>query len=243
MSAHDLHAAVLLHRRDWRESSALLELFTHEHGRMGAVARGWRKRPGWAASLQPFQMLMLGWSGRGELRNLRAVEPTAQQWLLQGRRLYCGLYMNELLYKLLPRQQAEPDMFHGYLQALDALAAGAAEAPTLRIFEKNLLLALGVALPLSVHDEVIEAAASYRFEPGQGLHKLPPLAAATDAAVISGDALLALQREQFTAPGQLAACRRLLRLALETELEGKTLHSYHLLQQAHSQDKPLENSA
>jgi len=234
MSATDLNQAILLHRRDWRESSALLELFSQEHGRLGVVARGWRKRPGWAASLQPFQMLTLAWSGRGELLNLLAVESSEQQWLLPGRRLYCGLYMNELLYKLLPRQQAEPDMFLCYLQSLDALASGTAEAPVLRIFEKHLLLALGVALPLSAGDAEIDATANYRFVPGQGLHKLPPLAVAADAAVINGAALLALQNEQFTAPGQLAACRRLLRLALATELDGKTLHSYDLLQQVGS---------
>lgn len=232
MSTGELHQALLLHRRDWRESSAMLELFSAEHGRLGVVARGWRKRPGWTASLQPFQMLTLAWSGRGELLNLRAVESSQQQWLLPGRRLYCGLYMNELLYKLLPRQQPEPDMFQSYLQSLNALAAGVAEAPVLRIFEKHLLLALGVALPLSTADADIDAAANYRFVPGQGLQLLPSLAAANDAAVISGNALQALQKEQFTAPGQLAACRRLLRLALATELDGKTLYSYALLQQA-----------
>jgi len=234
MSTLALHQAMLLHRRDWRESSALLELFSREHGRLGVIARGWRKRPGWTASLQPFQMLTLGWSGRGELLNLRSVESAEQQWRLPGRRVYCGLYMNELLYKLLPRQQPEADMFACYLQSLDALAAGVPEAPVLRIFEKHLLLALGVALPLSAGDADIDSAARYRFVPGQGLHKLPPLALANDAAVISGDALLALQHERFTAPGQLAACRRLLRLALATELDGRTLHSYDLLQQAGS---------
>lgn len=229
-----LYQALLLHRRDWRESSALLELFSAEHGRIGVVARGWRTRPGWASSLQPFQLLSLAWSGRGELLNLRAVESAGQQWHLPGRRLYCGLYLNELLYKLLPRQQPEPELFASYLRTLDALAEDAAEAPALRIFEKHLLLALGVALPLSAEDADIDPTASYRFVPGQGLALLPPLSSASDAAVISGAALLALQNEQFTAPGQLAACRRLLRLALATELDGKTLHSYALLQQAAS---------
>ncbi len=234
MMSTELQQAMLLHRRDWRESSALLEMFSPEHGRIGVLARGWRKRPGWSACLQPFQMLTLSWSGRGELHNLRSVESCSRQWTLPGRRLYCGLYMNELLYRLMPRQQPEPDMFRSYVQALDALVTGAAEAPTLRIFEKHLLLALGVALPLSSSDAAIDVDASYRFVPGQGLHRLPEQVPATDAGVISGAALLALQQERFTAPGQLSACRRLLRLALETELEGKTLHSYHLLHQAGS---------
>ncbi|MDA3934297.1 MAG: DNA repair protein RecO [Gammaproteobacteria bacterium] len=229
MSALEIHQAVLLHRREWRESSALLEMFSATHGRIGVVARGWRKRAGWAASLQPFQLLSLSWSGRGELQNLRAVESSDQQWLLQGRRLYCGLYMNELLYKLLPRQHPEPAMFECYLRCLAQLASQTPEAVTLRIFEKHLLLALGVALPLSADDAQIDPAAHYRFVPGQGL-ELTSTVASNSTDCISGDALLALQNEQFTAPGQLAACRRLLRLALLTELDGKPLHSYNLLQ-------------
>ena len=39
----DLQPAFILHARAYRETSLLLECFTHDHGRIGLIARGVRK--------------------------------------------------------------------------------------------------------------------------------------------------------------------------------------------------------
>lgn len=90
--------AYVLHARPWRETSLLLDVLTLEHGRLALVAKGAR-RPG--SQLRPvlltFQPLVLGWSGAGEVRTLTRADWAGGVPLLQGRALWCGYYLNELV--------------------------------------------------------------------------------------------------------------------------------------------------
>ena len=54
--------------------------------------------------LMAFQPVELGWFGQGEMRTLAKVEWVGRQPLLQAQALLLGYYMNELLLKLLPRE-------------------------------------------------------------------------------------------------------------------------------------------
>ena len=64
--------AFVLHRYDWSESSLIVDLFTREHGRIAAVAKG-AKRPRSAlrAMLLQFQPLLVAYAGQRELQRPR----------------------------------------------------------------------------------------------------------------------------------------------------------------------------
>lgn len=148
--------AYVLHQYDWSESSLVVELFTRAQGRVVVVAKG-AKRPtsNFRPVLLPFQPLLvsLGKPPRdeaGEIVGLRAAEWAGGAAPAAPGMLFAGFYLNELLLKLLPRQDAHPALFDAYAAALAALAAGADEAPVLRAFELVLLRELGWLPELAV---------------------------------------------------------------------------------------------
>jgi DNA repair protein RecO (recombination protein O) len=159
--------AFLLQAHPYRETSLVVDVFSRDHGRIGLVARG-AKRPRAALRgvLVEFQPLELGWFGAGELRTLARAEWQRAWPMLAGPRLLLGYYLNELLQRLLAREDAHPALFDLYSDTLQKLAL----APTdtmqhevlLRRFEKALLRELGYGLTLDfdAHGEVIDAGAA-----------------------------------------------------------------------------------
>ncbi len=117
--------AFILHSRPYRETSLLLECLTRDFGRIGLVARGVRRERTRVprALLQPLAPIRLGWSGRGELATLTHVEANAAGFDLQGDALLCALYLNELVLRLTPRQDPQPELFTDYLRTLTRLGA------------------------------------------------------------------------------------------------------------------------
>ena len=150
----------------------LVEFFSAELGRCGAVVRGAhrRRRGGSLASLlQPFHPLLITFAGRSELKTLRSAEAPRPGYLLRGDALMSGLYLNELLVRSLPRMDVSPPLFLAYGQAIESLYEGAGEK-SLRRFELVLLSELGyrVAWDSDEQREPIRAEAHYRFEVGRG---------------------------------------------------------------------------
>src|ERR1700675_5081227 len=144
--------AFVLHAHPYRETSLIVEAFTADYGRVALVARGAKRpRSELRGVLQAFQPLTLSWAGGGELKTLIRAEWRSGLPLVSGSALLCGFYLNELLLKLLPREDAHPQLFNDYQDALARLAAGADQATVLRRFELRLLAELGYALPLT-HD-------------------------------------------------------------------------------------------
>ncbi|HKL77216.1 MAG TPA: DNA repair protein RecO [Gammaproteobacteria bacterium] len=137
-------SAFILHRRPYRETSLLVELFTRGSGRVGVIARGARKPRKGATPMEPFRPLQATWTGRGDLRTLRTAEPEGTAVIAAGEALYLGFYVNELLLRLCPRFDPYPRVFNAYTATLAALAAGEREA-ALRRFETGLLRELGLA--------------------------------------------------------------------------------------------------
>ena len=230
-----LQPAYLLHRRPYRESSQLLELLTAAHGRVGVVARGLRRRarggsPG--ALLQPFSPLLVGLAGRGELRTLAGVETGGGLAPLRGDALLSGLYVNELLVRLLPRDDPQPAVFASYAAVLAALADGDPIEPALRRFECGLLEALGYAVAFDRDARAgvaVEPSGLYRYEPGVGLCAPPPGAggAAFAGATFAGADLLRAAAGDFTGSAGKAA-KGVLRNALGELLGERPLRSRQL---------------
>lgn len=224
----DLSPAVLLHLRPWRETSAIIEIFSPEYGRLGLVAKGIRSgRSNRRGVLQPFQSLLLAWAGRGELPTLRQAEASGPARRLQGRPLLCGLYANELLMRLLPRGDAQPELFVSYLDLLDRLAAGRGLALALRLFEKQLLETVGFGLQLGYEagsGAVLQADQRYDYDPDEG----PVLRRSRQTGGFSGAMLMGLATGELDA-SHLTEARVLLRRVIDHHLEGRPLNSYKLL--------------
>jgi len=219
----DLASGYLLHHRPWRDTSRILEVLTREHGRFTLFARGVRG-PGakLAPVLQPFQPLLLSWSGRGEAPTLTGAERAEQCAPLPPACLLAAFYLNELLIRLTTRHDPHPELFDHYHEALARLRAGAPLEPVLRIFEKRLLQALGYGLDLTTEarsGKRIEADGYYHFRAGKGL--TPSRAGAGSA--LAGRSLLDLAGESLTGARALEDARRVLQAALAACLEGRPL--------------------
>src|SRR4029077_6076180 len=109
----------VLHGYPFRETSLVLEVFTAAHGRVALMARGARRpRSSLRGVLLAFQPLLLSWTGRSDLRTLVAAEWEGAYAPLRGEALMCGFYLNELILRLLPRDDAHEDVYGAYREAL-----------------------------------------------------------------------------------------------------------------------------
>ena len=215
-SAHS--PAWLLHRHPFRNTSLILDLFLPEHGRVGVVARGGRKNP----LLAPFRPLWVELkAGGGELFTLRQAEPRGPAMPLAGHALYCGFYINELLVRLLHRDDPHPDLWPAYQRTLAGLAGDTPLDISLRRFEMVLLEDIGYGLVLDhdVDGQPLDPDGLYRWVPEQGLM--------IDPQGYPGERLLALAADHWSAEVRRIA-KPLLREALESHLGGRPLRSREL---------------
>jgi DNA repair protein RecO (recombination protein O) len=215
--------AYVLHSRAYRESSALVDFHTPQ-GRLRAVMRGARGKAGTLA--RPFVPLEVEFRGRGELKNVSRLEAAGIPNLLRGEALFSGLYLNELLIRLLPEQDPHPATFEHYALTVLALAQGRALEPLLRAFEWRLLdeLGYGFALDVDRQGQPIIATGLYRLQADAGLEAVGQL----QPGVFHGNQLLAMAEADWSAPGALAAAKRLMRQALAPHLGGRPLVSREL---------------
>lgn len=145
-------AGYLLHASSWRETSLVVQAFTREHGHVALVAKG-AKRP--HSQLRPalsiFQPLSLSWSGGAEVKTLTRAECAGIR-AMGGKALMSAWYMNELLLRLLPREDPHPVLYDAYEAALVQLSNGKDAAGALRRFEWVLLQETGYGLDESPPD-------------------------------------------------------------------------------------------
>lgn len=233
MKPSQLQSAYVLHRRPYRETSFLVELFTPEYGRLSAVIKGVRKaRSQVPGLLQPFVPLIVSWTGKNELMTLTHVENKAEVKSLQGECLFAGFYLNELLLCLLQKWDAHPNLYSLYENALVALQGPILQEKTLRSFEKNLLEELGYGLLSKSHASLHNTFSTdcyYRFVIDQGFilidindpTQLP-------INVFSGSSLLAIAREDWQDESVLQAAKRLTRLVLGPLLGNRPIYSRKL---------------
>lgn len=224
-----LAPAFVLHLRPWRETSAMLEVFTEQHGRVGLIARGMRSaRSRQRGDLQPFRALRLSWQGRGELGTLTGVEAEGAALRLQGKALYSAFYLNELLMRLLVRHDPHPLLFDYYRHGLQRLAAGDGIERVLRMFELRLLEEAGYALQLDSEastGEPLQPDRLYDYHLESG-----PVTAAHDSGgfLFAGASLLAMAQGDLADDAVLRDAKRLLRSALKLYLGDRPLKSREL---------------
>jgi DNA repair protein RecO (recombination protein O) len=226
----DHEESFVLHTYPYKETSLIVEAFTRHHGRVALLARGARRaRSATRGILWSVHPLRLSWSGSTELANLVGAEWSGALDSLGGRGLMCGFYVNELLLRLLPREDPHEALFDAYAAALAGLSAGGSFDPVLRGFEKRLLGELGYA-PMLEQDAVsgpIDPERSYVYEPDRG--PVPVNGAAPDALVVSGQTLLDVARDDYRRPQTLAEARSLMRALIGARLHGQILHTRTVL--------------
>ncbi|MGH8478131.1 MAG: DNA repair protein RecO [Gammaproteobacteria bacterium] len=230
----ELHPAFVIHRRPYRETSLVVEVFSSRQGRVGVVAKGaQRPRSPWRGALQPFQRLLIAWSGRSELGTLTHAEQAGFQQPLSGGRILSGFYVNELLARLLTRGDPHPRLYEAYAEVLTALAGPTADEPLLRIFEKRLLAEIGYGLVLDRDNDggaAIEDGRDYYYQIDRGPWRVAPADVATTK--ISGAALIALAREALIGREHLRETKALMRFVLGAYLGGRPLASRELFRAA-----------
>lgn len=226
MSRVELEPAFVLHTRLYRETSLIVEAFGRDTGRLGLIAKGARRpKSALRGSLQSFRPLLLSWSGKGELGLLTGAEPDGFVQPLAGAALFSGLYMNELLMRLMHRHDPHPELFHYYRVAIEALGQGQLTEGVLRIFEKHMLESIGYGLVLDrdiASGEPIHGDVSYRYEIERG-----PTSAALDdddgGVALTGETLLSLANERLESERALDEAKQLMRTALRRYLGDKPL--------------------
>jgi DNA repair protein RecO (recombination protein O) len=226
----DQEPGYVLHTYPYKETSLIVEAFTRRFGRVAMLARGARRpRSSMRGVLLAFHPLRLGWAGASELATLTAVEWAGASRTLAGIGLMCGFYVNELILKLLPRDDPHEDLFDFYAASLRELATGGAPAPVLRSFEKRLLAELGYApaLEQDADQRPIDPERLYVYEPERG--PVAALGAPSGDAVVSGRTLLELARDEYARPETREQARALMRMLIGHRLHGQLLHTRSIL--------------
>ncbi|OYY48083.1 MAG: DNA repair protein RecO [Methylophilales bacterium 28-44-11] len=231
----DNQAVFVLHTYPFKETSLVVELFTQRFGRVAVLAKGARRpRSAMRGMLQSFQNLSGTWSGKNELKTLHSLDWSAGLTLLRGEALMCGFYMNELLLRLLPREDAHEALFDYYANTLNALSNIQAVnnstelAMILRRFELTLLQELGYAIPLTQdeNDAPIELDKTYRYEAEYGACAL---SATKNGVQLLGKTLMSMAQDDYSQPQTLQQSKQLMRYLLAHYLGDKPLHTRQLL--------------
>lgn len=232
----DEQPAFVLHTYPYRETSLIVETFTASYGRVAMVARGARRpRSELRGLLNAFQPLLLSWAGSGELKTLLSAEWRGGMPLPRGAALLCGFYLNELLLKLVPREDPHPNLWAEYertLRTLTEYPAAAEQAATLRRFELRLLAELGYAMPLTREQDT-----GASIDPGERYHyafdRGPRRKVAEPGAqwpLVRGETLLALANERYPDAQTAAEAKQLMRSVLDHYLEQRRIFSRRVVQ-------------
>ena len=220
----------VLHSYPYKETSLIVDLFTRDFGRIGVVAKG-AKRPHsqLRGVLQTFQPLSMSFSGRNELRTLIDAEWVGGMLPLERTALLCGFYLNELLVKLLARDDPHPALFDQYVDTLNQLAHNEPAQIVLRKFERALLKETGVAADLgrcAPSGELVVQGEQYVVDPERG----PRLRRVADVwPAVDGQTLLDIQAGNYDAPQTQAEAKQLMRFLLAHQLGGAPLNTRQIL--------------
>ena len=226
----ELEPAFVLHSYAYKETSLVIEVFSRRHGRLGLLARGARRpRSAMRGVLLAFHPLRLTWTASAELGTLISAEWGGGQRSLAGTALMCGFYLNELLLRLLPREDPHENLFDAYALALENLSTGQSQSPVLRSFERRLLAELGYAPVLdrdAASGAAIDAGKTYAYEAERG-----PVETRRESgeSVVSGSTLLDMAADNYESARTRDEARRLMRVLIGERLSGQSLHTRTVL--------------
>lgn len=225
-----LCAAYLIHSRPFSETSLIVELFTESSGRISAVANGVKRRKNINKSLlQPFRPLLVSWRGHGDLKTLIRIDSPTLALPLAKQYLYSGLYLNELILRLLAKESTQPPVYSAYHATLIALSKSDDIEIVLRKFELTLLAELGhgFSLLVDIDGQAIEPNWRYDLLTEQGF------ISRVDGKYL-GESLINIAKTNFCDNITRNHAKQLTRQALAPLLGNKPLHSRRLFSRSKS---------
>ncbi|MBT8146959.1 MAG: DNA repair protein RecO [Gammaproteobacteria bacterium] len=229
-----LQPAYILHKQPFQNSSLLLDFFCLDYGRVKAVARGARRsKSKYRSLLQVFQPLLISFTGKGEVKTVAGVESSVAAIELKGERLFSGLYVNELIIRLLMNNVEHTELYKRYQDALVGLGGVDDVNRVLRRFEMSLLNELGYGINLEqdcVTRQPIARDGAYLFVPDLGFEQVEFETSVGDGVgnVFLGKHIISLRKLDFADPECRTAARNITRKALQAHLGDKPLHSRNL---------------
>jgi len=229
----------VLHRRDFRNTSLIIEVFSVNFGRVAMVAKGARRPKSRVnALLQVFQPLLISWTGRGELHTLTNAEAAEFVKPIAGSAYASAYYLTELIFRLLKPADVHETIFMSYAKALASLREAGADGQqaeiSLRLFEKHLLQELGYGLVLDHEVNTGEAILDdryYQYIPEHGAVECHA-DSILHGPKLRGSSLIALASEELEGKQCLQDCKRLMRTVLQgyigdKPLQSRMLYNYH----------------
>ncbi len=222
----EFYTAYLLHRRPFSDSQVMLDMLVEGVGQLRMLARiSGRQATKHKAQLQPFQSLLVQYSGKSDLKYINRFEPHGGQTVLSGTQLYCGFYLNELTNRIVPINEPMESVYHLYKKHLDELSTTKNLQAVLRSYEFQLLEMLGYGVDFSVDAEgdVINDAANYQYFAEYGFFLF-----FDPHSGFSGNQLNAIAAHDFSAPDVLYMAKQLSRYLLKPLLGKKPLKSREL---------------
>ncbi len=228
-----LQPAYVLFSRPFQNTSVMLDFFTLDYGRVRVVAKGARRQSSKHRSLlQPFHPLLIGYTGKGEVKTLGQVESNVSAIRLKGERLFSGIYLNEILCRLLHTHAEHKSLYKKYQETLIALQGPGNLESILRIFELNLLSELGYAINFYeayLTQEPILEGELYKFSPDLGFELVSSRDCEEDPQYLfEGGTLTSIRKLEMADQEVSKSAKRLLRIALTSLLGGKPLNSREL---------------
>lgn len=222
--------AFILHSYPYKETSLIVEVFSRDYGRIALIAKG-AKRPHSQLrnSLQTFQPLIIGWSGKSDMPILTSAEWVGGMLPLEKSALLCGFYLNELLIKFLLRKEAHPKLFNSYVLTLNELAHQSTAAIVLRQFELSLLRESGLIGDLSYCSYTkssVLSESTYVIDPSVGIR---PLTSFDTIPKVSGKTLLDMHIGDYSDQTTLSQSKILMRFLLTNQLNGESLKTRQIL--------------
>lgn len=217
-----LQPAFILHHRNFRETSLIINVLTRDFGKLAILAKGVKKpKSRLGPYLRPFTPVLLSFAGKSDLKTLTQIESWQVAPELKGLALYSGYYLNELIAYFLHNFDPYPEIFRLYHDTLCELASTSELEHVLRVFEINLLDHVGYGLQFdfdSHHQKPVAAEKKYVFHADSG-----PVE--TEHGDIAGGTLLAMAARSFNNGNTLAEAKKIMRTAIDFHLNGKKLKS------------------
>jgi len=222
--------AFVLHSYPYKETSLIIDVFSRQYGRVALLAKG-AKRPHsqLRGVLQTFQPLTLSWSGKSDLQTLTAAEWIGGMLPLERNALLCGFYLNEIIIKLLQRDDPQPLLFDKYVSTINQLAHIEPVPILLRKFELNLLKMAGVISDLSFcvqQRSTVLPGTLYIVDPESGTRP----AQENEAGIkVFGKTLIDMQIENYSDADTQVQSKLLMRALLAHHLHGNPIHTRQIL--------------
>jgi len=221
----------ILHKRNYRESSQLLDIFTRANGLVSVIAKGGRsRRSPFYLSLQLFSVLEVGYQGKSDLQTLTRADTLEVISFTSAEKTFCGYYVNELLLHLLHRYDPHPELFDRYRKTLQQLAHADSPEAQLRYFEVDLLSEIGYGLNLQTDthtEKTLEAERVYYFQPDAGAFPAAGQQTSTFPR-LHGRTLIELSEYNLASAQSLKEAKHLMRYLLNVHLGDKPIKSRDL---------------